>query len=348
MAFNFKNLNDSVTNPKAQWSAGIVFERTNALPLDKWSIFRTEAKLNEYMSEANCYPGQYVAVVTDTGVVTPYIISADAEGNLVPKVIGGDVAADLSTLTTRVAAIEGILGEEDDDTTYTFALTADKTGLIITPSEGEAITLNFDVYTKKEVDDKDAATLKSAKEYADGLKTDIDENLTDNYATKDYAEDEADAAETAAKGYADDEIAKEKKRAEDAEKALGERIDAIDYIDEDELAEALEPYAKSNAVYTKDETDKAIDAAVEGILGEDVSEAYNTLKEIQDILEGTDGEAIDGLIESVDKNKNDIATEKQRAEAKEKELADAIAAIDFIDENELNAAIEAAKTDIDA
>lgn len=61
-------------------------------------------------------------------------------------------------------------------------------------------------------------------------------------------------------------------------------------------------------VYTKKEVDDAIDDAVKGILGEDVQEAYDTLKEIQDILEGTDGEKIDGLIETVDANKEAIDT----------------------------------------
>lgn len=61
-------------------------------------------------------------------------------------------------------------------------------------------------------------------------------------------------------------------------------------------------------VYTKTQTDAAIDNAVKGILGEGVNEAYNTLKEIQDILEGTNGEAIDGLIETVADNRAKIET----------------------------------------
>lgn len=65
--------------------------------------------------------------------------------------------------------------------------------------------------------------------------------------------------------------------------------------------------ANANDVYTKGEVDTAIDNAVKGILGEGIDEAYNTLKEIQDILEGTNGETIDGLIETVDANKQAIA-----------------------------------------
>lgn len=114
-------------------------------------------------------------------------------------------------------------------------------------------------------------------------------------------------------------ITDESTTARAAEKALGERIDAID----------LSPYAKTTEVET------AIDTAVTGILGEGVKDAYNTLKEIQDILEGTDGETIDGLIESVAENKSAIATEKARAEAAELALQNLINAIDFVDNDEL-------------
>lgn len=61
-------------------------------------------------------------------------------------------------------------------------------------------------------------------------------------------------------------------------------------------------------MYTNEEIDDAIDAAVQSILGEDISEAYNTLKEIQDLLEGTDAEAVDGLIEKINQNTAAINT----------------------------------------
>lgn len=79
--------------------------------------------------------------------------------------------------------------------------------------------------------------------------------------------------------------------------ALANRVKAV----EDNKANATD-------VYTKGEVDTAINNAVIGILGEGVDEAYNTLKEIQDILEGTSGETIDGLIETVDANKQAIET----------------------------------------
>ena len=74
-------------------------------------------------------------------------------------------------------------------------------------------------------------------------------------------------------------------------------------------ATTLAGYGITDA-YTKEEANTAINDAVKGILGDDVDKAYDTLKEIQDILAGTDGEAIDGLIEVADANKQalDILT----------------------------------------
>ena len=96
-----------------------------------------------------------------------------------------------------------------------------------------------------------------------------------------------------------DEIA----RAEAAEKALGERIDAIDFIDNDELNTALEPYAKTEDVnnalnekanaattlagygitdaYTKAEADKAIADKVADITGGESAAAVKLLLEAE-------------------------------------------------------------------
>ena len=81
-------------------------------------------------------------------------------------------------------------------------------------------------------------------------------------------------------------------------------------------------------MYTKEEVEGKIDLAVSTILGEGIDEAYNTLKEIQDILEGTDGEAIDGLIESVEANKQAIEALNGTGEGSiAKSIEDAIAPV---------------------
>jgi hypothetical protein len=89
----------------------------------------------------------------------------------------------------------------------------------------------------------------------------------------------------------------------------------------------LDKKADKATTYTKDEVDTVIDDAVKSILGEGVDEAYNTLKEIEDILKGTDGETIDGVIEGIAANKEAIETLNGDATIEgsvDKKIADAI------------------------
>ena len=59
--------------------------------------------------------------------------------------------------------------------------------------------------------------------------------------------------------------------------------------------------APQATTYTKNEVDSEINKAVQGLLGEDVKEAYDTFKELQDILDGSEG--AQGLIDEVAANK---------------------------------------------
>lgn len=91
MATNRKNLFDGIANGAA-WDAGVVFNRTNALPLDKYSVFKSVDEATTYAStNAVAYPGQVIAVVPEAGVVDLYKI--EANGSI--SKVGGDVAADL-------------------------------------------------------------------------------------------------------------------------------------------------------------------------------------------------------------------------------------------------------------
>jgi hypothetical protein len=128
---------------------------------------------------------------------------------------------------------------------------------------------------------KIAEAIQTAKDYTDDNKYD-DTALAGRVETieKDYlkAADKYDdtevlaaieALETAVgdaesglvKGVADNKsaIETEKTRAEAAEKALGERIDAIDFVDPDELADAIKDFATK--AYVDGEIDK-VEAAV--------------------------------------------------------------------------------------
>lgn len=80
----FSALND----PKAaMWSAGVAFNRSNPLPLDKWSVFQTMAEAIAYAeSNAVAYPGQIIAVYDNNDMVA--CVLTEVEGKLVPEAIG--------------------------------------------------------------------------------------------------------------------------------------------------------------------------------------------------------------------------------------------------------------------
>lgn len=53
-------------NEGAQWDAGIVFNRTNPIPLDKFSVFPSLSAAKSYSElSAIAYPGQIITVVDD-------------------------------------------------------------------------------------------------------------------------------------------------------------------------------------------------------------------------------------------------------------------------------------------
>lgn len=80
----FSALND----PKAaMWSAGVAFNRSNPLPLDKWSVFQTMAEAIAYAeTNAVAYPGQIIAVYDNDKMIA--CVLTEVEGKLTPNAIG--------------------------------------------------------------------------------------------------------------------------------------------------------------------------------------------------------------------------------------------------------------------
>lgn len=84
------------------------YQRTGEFPLDPSSVFASKADADLYASggadsrglSGTRYAGQLIAVV-ENGVTTLYTV----ESNDTLKAVGGDVSADLATLTSRVDAI---------------------------------------------------------------------------------------------------------------------------------------------------------------------------------------------------------------------------------------------------
>lgn len=216
-----------------------------------------------------------------------------------------------------------------------------------------------------------AIALKADKSYVDAelaKKQDvIPANTYDAYG-----------AAAAVQGKLDEEVS----RAKAAEAALGERIDAIDFVDETELATALTPYAKSadvvaNSVYTEKMT--ALDAkdseltgliaaeaeraagAEDGLndrleeveaffkLAEDESldTALDTLKEIQTYIT-SEGAAADQMVLDIAANAKAIEDEAKRAGEAEVALGGRITTLEGIDHEAYIAADATLKGELNA
>lgn len=100
MAVERTKLFDSIANGAA-WDAGVVFNRTNAIPIDKFSVFESyEAAVIYATTNPVAYPGQLIAVVPEDDRARSYIILSD---NTL-KEIGVDI--DIAPLEARLAELE--------------------------------------------------------------------------------------------------------------------------------------------------------------------------------------------------------------------------------------------------
>jgi hypothetical protein len=239
------------------------FARANGQPLDASEVYYSLEAAKTYAAGAQAYIGQKIVVV-ENGVVTHYGIE-DTAGTL--KELGAKPVGDEKSIVVAAngtVSLKGvgtlvferdILGEDDQPTgekeyvQYQPLMTKD--GLVwVEPSKTtvEGLATLLDALTKRvDTAEKDIDALEAAVGVA---------------AKPESTEGAGDAvAATGLFKAIDDEIA----RATAAEEALGKRIDAIDYVDNDELTEALGDYVTTEAFNTfKGENTQAIADAKSG------------------------------------------------------------------------------------
>ena len=88
MATSRQNLFDKLSG--SFWNAGVTFERTNPVPLEKYSVFQTYAEASAYaLTNVVAYPGQPIAVISETSTTLYYI---DNDGSLKEFATGGSTA----------------------------------------------------------------------------------------------------------------------------------------------------------------------------------------------------------------------------------------------------------------
>lgn len=300
----------------ALMSFGKVMSRMAAQPLDISEIWYNKTELETYAaSDATAYAGQKVTFVDqENNKVYQYSIQTD--GTL--KEIGVAPTGDETSITVSAEGLVAMFGFAGAETGSVPVKDAET---------GKLAWKTLEEIGAGDGNDDTTYEITALKKTTGEGETAVEEIYGITIQTKFNGQNQGDPVSIAFDVYTKAEAdAKFALKGEDAydDTALANRVKAV----EDNKANAAD-------VYTKTETDTAIDNAVKGILGEGVDEAYNTLKEIQDILEGTDGETIDGLIETVDANKTAIATLNGDVETEgsvAKQIADAVAPLAVAEE----------------
>lgn len=281
-------------------------------------------------------------------------IPADITGKtLVPSLVNGELtwaepdtataegqAQEIEGLKTRATALEATVngtGEGEDhvpglvekvaaleavDNATQAELDAYKE--VVTKAISDAVT-----EVKKYADDNDADTVYDDSDLQTRVKALEDEERYDDTEVRELIADLDEAIGDTEGGLVKDiadnkkAIADEKARAEAAEKALGERIDGIDFIDQGELDAALAPIntalgtkaaqsdlealeGRVNAFLTGTGTEAALDSLQELIAyidahdGADLTELIATVNAIEGKLEGIDSTVVAYVTSAID------------------------------------------------
>ena len=212
------------------------FARANGQPLDASEVYYSLAAAEAYAATAQAYIGQKIVVI-ENGIVSHYSVEDEA-GTL--KELGSKPVADGTTI------------EINEDGKITLANIADK-------AEGtyNAVLVNGELTWVA----PSATTVEGLSDLITALTgrvSTLEETINGKAAQGTEGEE---GYVPAVKGLVE-KLSDEVARATAAEEALGERIDAIDFVDADELADAIKDFATDKEVadavkVAKDRADEA-------------------------------------------------------------------------------------------
>ena len=246
MAINFGYGKETLFASTDLMSFGKAFSRMAAQPLDMYEVWYDYDALVAYAantdsSTATAYVGQKVAYIDADNKVFHYSIEAD--GSL--KEIGTSPVGDESSITV--------------DENGTVSLKGVGTLVFEREVEGEKVEVKFQpLMTKNGLVwvEPSTITVEDLKDLIDALdgrvealegRADALESAVGKAAKPESAEGADDAEEATGLFKAlDDEVA----RAQAAEKALDDAIKAIDFVDENELADAIKDFETKENVKT--------------------------------------------------------------------------------------------------
>lgn len=287
-------VNDFFTNlaSGATWAAGVAFQRSNPLPLDKYSVFQSEADLVTYVTtNAVAYPGQIVAVYDATAAeMRAFVISSVGEdGTYIP--VGTETVVDGSSIVMKddgslaIAGFEAAASltlpqkqadgsilwvpidaivEGDGNTQYTFTEQVEDSNVhfsVKSSDEVEAQIVHLDAYSKSEVDELVEEAAGVAKAGAEAT-----------------AANALAAARTEISAEIDEDVKVAKDRADEAYALAETKVDATTYTADKKAFEDEDAAVRAIAEGARDALNTFLNS-------EEIDETVNTLKEIQAEIE---------------------------------------------------------------
>lgn len=278
----FSALND----PKAaMWSAGVAFNRSNPLPLDKWSVFQSMDEAVAYAeSNAVAYPGQIIAVYDNNDMVA--CVLTEVEGKLVPEAIG--VVPEGDGITIEV--IDGqmsLVGFEAAEEGAQLVKGANGKLSWVVPStetvEGLQTTVAALQQDIKDIRNELNPVDEEGNPVEGGLVSDVDD-LKESVGEEATYDENGNQLTPATGIYKD---------IEDIEDKIGSEAQ---YDDEGSLSAAatglyaeLEKKADKESVYTKEETDSQIDSKIGAAIVDSDHLRREIVGKVEDIDPAADG-----------------------------------------------------------
>lgn len=287
-------------------SFGKSFSRMNGQPLDESEVWYDKAALEAFAAGNSAYVGMKLVYVDETNQKV-YQYSVQYDGSI--KEIGvaplGDsksIVVDAETGTVSLKGIDSLVfereieGGEKEDVQYQPLMT--KNGLVwVEPSKTtvEGLATLIEALTVRVKANEDAIGVASKPETTEGAGDGV--------------------AATGLHKKIEDEVA----RALAAEAVLDDKIAAIDFVDDDELATALTPYAKTedvNAELAKKAEKtalKALEDRVDAFLtGTGTEAALDSLQELITYINEHDDVELADIIADVETLQTKVDTGDQK------------------------------------
>lgn len=358
---------DELLSPSAaKWSAGVAFDRSNGLPLDQWSVFQSEAKATEYLSNAKAYPGQVIAYAEENGEMTVCVLSQNAEGTaLTLKPVGvipeGDnrsidmSAEDVISLHNFGKVFYKYVAEEGDVPAHYEKVEVSESAPWVAGLEPKVVTEDGKLVlgwfepnptTIEGVNDQVTAVQGSVADLTTSLGAPSTEGQEATGLYKEVEDVQADVEELVdVIGSEDDSLSEDVKTVWANINNQAARLETLEGIDHS-------VYASKEELKAEEDRAKGVEEGLQNQINlimnnPDTENVINSINEFTQYIE-EHGDIADGFRTDIDKNKEDIAAEAEAARAAEGALSGRLDVLEAIDHDAYIAADTALESKLNA